>query len=125
MSRTIWMGIAPGPVTTRVIAMAGATETILKARLCPEPKHPRALGTLLEAIALWQGRHVRAALAADEKVEGSDSMLFREVVPEDGGALYTLDWVPAGPRALYRHRDIRGFGDFSDLRQLTLREVAR
>jgi hypothetical protein len=39
--------------------------------------------------------------------------------------LYTLDWVPAGPRALYRHRDIRGFGDFSDLRQLTLSEVAR
>jgi hypothetical protein len=122
MSRTIWMGIAPGPVTTRVIAMA--TETILKARLCAEPKHPRAL-TLLEAIALCQGKHVRAALAADEKVEGSASMLFREVVPEDGGALYTLDWVPAGPQALYRHRDIRGFGDFSDLRQLTLSEVAR
>lgn len=87
MSRRIWMGIAPGPVTTRVIAMAGAKETILKARLCAEPKHPRALGTLLEAIALWEGRHVHAALAADEKVEGSDSMLFREVVPEDGGAL--------------------------------------
>jgi len=125
MSRTIWMGIAPGPVTTRVIAMAGASETILKARLCPEPKHPRALATLLEAVALWQGKHVRAALAADERVEGSDSMLFREVVPEDGGALYTLDWVPAGPRALHRHRDIRGFGDFHDLRQLTICEVAR
>jgi hypothetical protein len=125
MSRHVWMGISPGPSATRVIAMAGARETILKARLCPEPKHPRALGTLLEAIALWQGRHVRAALAADERVEGSDSMLFREVVPEDGGALYTLDWVPAGPRALYRHRDLRGFGNFGDLRQLTLSEVAR
>lgn len=48
----------PGPSATRVIAMAGARETILKARLCPEPKHPRALATLLEAVALWQGRHV-------------------------------------------------------------------
>jgi hypothetical protein len=121
----IWMGIAPGARTTRVIAMAGARETILKARLSPEPHHPRALATLLEAVALWQGRHVRAALAADARVEGSDSMLFREVVPDDGGALFTLDWVPAGPRALYRHRDIRGFGDFADIRQMVLCEVAR
>jgi hypothetical protein len=121
----IWMGIAPGTKTTRVIAMAGASETILKARLSAEPHHPRALSTLLESIALWQGRHVRAALAADERVEGSDSMLFREVVPEDGGALFTLDWVPAGAQALYRHRDIRGFGDFADVRRMVLTEVAR
>lgn len=125
MKTTIWMGIAPGSVSTRVIAMAGASETILKARLAPEPHHPRALTTLLEAVALWQGRHVRAALAADEKVAGSDSTLFREIVPDDGGALFTLEWVPAGPRALHRHRDIRGFGDFADLRQTVLFEVAR
>ena len=81
----IWMGIAPGARTTRVIAMAGASETILKARLSPEPHHPRALATLLEAIALWQGGHVRAALAADARVDGSDSMLFREVVPDEIG----------------------------------------
>jgi hypothetical protein len=121
----IWMGIAPGARTTRVIAMAGARETILKARLASEPHHPRALATLLEAVALWQGRHVHAALAADARVEGSDSTLFREVIPDDGGALFTLDWVPAGPRALYRHRDIRGFGGFADVRQMVLSEVAR
>jgi hypothetical protein len=125
MSTAIWMGIAPGSLTTRVIAMAGASETILKARLAPEPHHPRALPTLLEAVALWQGRHVRAALAADEKVEGSDSTLFRAILPDDGGALFTLDWVPAGARALHRHRDIRGFGEFADLRQMILFEVAR
>lgn len=122
---TIWMGIAPGARTTRVIAMAGASETILKARLAAEPHHPRALPTLLEAIALWQGRSVRAALAADEKVEGSDSTLFRGIVPDDGGALFTLDWVPAGARALHRHRDIRGFGEFADLRKVVFFEVAR
>jgi hypothetical protein len=42
-----------------------------------------------------------------------------------GGALYTLDWVPAGARALHRHRDIRGLGGFADLRQMTIVEVAR
>ncbi len=29
----LWMAISPGPTATRVIAMAGASETILKARL--------------------------------------------------------------------------------------------
>lgn len=56
------MGISPGPQGTRVIAMAGPSETILKARLSRQPSHPRALPTLLEAIALWQGVQVHAAL---------------------------------------------------------------
>ena len=49
---SIWMGIAPGLHATRVIAMAGPSEVILKARLSKEPVHPRALATLLEAVAL-------------------------------------------------------------------------
>ena len=46
----IWVGIRPGSLTTRVLAMAGAGEMILKARLSPSPSHPRALPTLLEAV---------------------------------------------------------------------------
>lgn len=65
--RSIWMGISPGPSATRVIAMAGPGETILKARLSPQPAHPRALSTLLEAVALWQGTQVHAALCAGER----------------------------------------------------------
>src|SRR5262249_57724470 len=37
----------------------------LKARLPAEPRHPRAVETLCEAVALWCGRKVLAALAAD------------------------------------------------------------
>lgn len=40
---SIWMGISPSPVATRVVAMSGPSETILKAHLATEPKHPRAL----------------------------------------------------------------------------------
>jgi len=58
--RSIWMGIAPGSSTTRVVAMAGPSETILKAQLSKDPVHPRALATLLEALALWEGQPVRA-----------------------------------------------------------------
>lgn len=60
------MGISPGPRDTRVIAMTGIHETILKARLSRQPSHPRALATLLEAVALWQGVQVHAALCDRE-----------------------------------------------------------
>ena len=45
---SIWVGIAPGPTSTRVLAMHGASETILKARQRRAPAHPRALATLLD-----------------------------------------------------------------------------
>lgn len=121
----IWMGISPGATTTRVLAMAGPSETILKARLSSRPSHPRALATLLEAVALWQGRRIRAALAAAERDGASDTSLYRDAFADMGGPLYSLDWVPAPTRARRRHRDIGGVGDFSDLRQLLLFEVAR
>lgn len=50
---SIWMAIAPRPTGTRVIAMQGAAETLLKACLSCNPAHPRALPTLLEGIALY------------------------------------------------------------------------
>jgi hypothetical protein len=124
MSR-IWMGISPEPSTTRVIAMAGARDTILKARLSPEPHHPRAMATLLEAVALWEGTRVHAALCAGERAGVSDSSLYREAFADVGGPLYSLDWVPVLDRGRRRRRDIAGMGDFADLRQMLLFEVAR
>ena len=123
---SIWMGIAPNATSTRVLAMAGPHDTILKARLSRSPAHPRAMATLLEAIALWQGQSIRAALCADARPGGSDSSLFRETFTDVGGPLYTLDWIPAperGRRA--RRRDISGMGEFADLRRLLIDEVAR
>ncbi|WP_394827956.1 hypothetical protein [Pendulispora albinea] len=121
----IWMGISPGPLTTRVLAMAGARETIVKANLRADPAHPRALATLLEAVALWQGQKVRAALCAKDRDGASDSTLYRAAFGDEGGLLYSLDWLPALPPRRRRHRDLAGVGDFNDLRQLLLFEVAR
>lgn len=123
--RSIWMGISPGPSATRVIAMAGPGETILKARLLPERAHPRALPTLLEAVARWQGTQVHAALCADERDGVSDSSLYREAFADVGGPLYTLEWVPVRRRAPGGHRDIPGVGDFADLRNLLVYGVKR
>lgn len=59
----IWMGIAPERKATRVIAMTGPSETILKARLLPSPTHSRAMATLLEAVAMGQGTKLRAVVS--------------------------------------------------------------
>ena len=119
------MGISPGPKDTRVIAMAGSGDTILKARLSREPSHPRALPALLEAVALWQGEKVRAALCAAERDGASDSSLYREAFTDFGGLLYTLEWVPAAALGRRRPRDLRGIGDFADLRRFLITEAAR
>ena len=89
---SIWVGIAPGPTATRVLAMHGASETILKARLRRDPSHPRALATLLEAIALWQGMRVQAALAADDEPTSYASSLCRSPLTDAGSSpLFTVD----------------------------------
>jgi hypothetical protein len=123
---SIWMGIAPGRETTRVIAMTGPNETILKAHLAREPRHPRAIPTFLEAVALWQGQPVRAALCADAGGYSCDSSICREASFDwdDGGALYSVLCVPAGAHRQRRHR-LGGLGSFSDLERLVTTEVAR
>jgi hypothetical protein len=122
---SIWMAIAPGRLFTRVIAMQGASDTILKARLRRDPPHPRALSTLLEAVALWQGTPVRAALAADDEETSCDSCLSPSAyLGAETTPLYTVDWVPAAGQRR-RRRPIAGMGEFRDLERVLLCEVAR
>lgn len=123
---SIWMGIAPSATSTRVLAIAGADDTILKARLSRSPAHPRAMPSLLEAIALWQGQPIRAALCADERRDGFDSSLYRETFADVGGPLYTLAWIrDPGRERRARRRDISGMGRFEDIKRMLLSEVAR
>jgi hypothetical protein len=122
---SIWMGIAPGPTSTRVLAMQGGSETILKARLRRDPSHPRALATLLEAMALWQGMHVRAALAVEDEPTSCVSSLYRDRFADFGtDPLFTLNWVPVAVRRR-RRQGIAGMGQFRDLERLLVGEVAR
>jgi hypothetical protein len=121
---SIWMGIAPGLFTTRVVAMAGPNETLLKAQLARDPRHARALPTLLEAVALWQGLPVRAALCAEGGGASCDSSICREAYFDDGAPLYSVVWVPAGAHPKRRHR-LHGLGNFQDLERLVISQVAR
>lgn len=121
----LWMAIRPGRTHTRVLATAGVEQTLLKANLSSEPAHPRALPTLLEAMALWQGEQVRAVLCVGASGDGSGTRLSRALFDVvEPTPLFSLDIVPDRPRR--RRRDhLDGLGDFRDLRQLLLFEVTR
>ena len=117
MSKT-WMAIRPGMRGTRVLGVTAAGETMLKARLRTSPVHPRAVGTLLEAIALWEGHKIDAVLVAGAEARGCGSNLFRECFPDLGRPpLYELDYASTDRREpIPRGRDL--LGGFADLRHL-------
>lgn len=124
--QSIWMAIAPERTGARIVAMTGPGETILKAKLLTNPSHPRAVGTLLEAVALWQGRKVRAALCADASPDLFDTSRYPDILRDSSETpLYDLEWVPGLHRTRRHKDDLRGMGRFHDLRQLVLFEVAR
>jgi hypothetical protein len=107
-----------------VLVTAGPKETVLKARLSATAQHPRALPVLLEALAMWEGMPVRAAVIADEKDGSSVTRLKLDWLADfSGDPLYKLEFVHGHKR---RHRDrLCGLGSFHDLRQLVMFEVAR
>lgn len=121
--KSIWVGIDPRPEVTRVLAMAGPTATLLKARMPAVARHPRAVPSLLEALALWTGAPVRAALAVDETDHSSATRLSLDW-DFGGPPLYALEHT-ARLRRPVRQTGLGGLGDFRDLRQLVLFEVAR
>jgi hypothetical protein len=124
---SIWLGLWPNARTTRVLAMRGASETILKASLPLRPSSGRAVTSLLEALALWEGRPVRAVLVADSSsTSSSTTTLYRDTFEIFGErtALYQFEWVPHVPGR--RRRDaLGGMGNFSELERLLVHTVAR
>ncbi|MCG8420851.1 MAG: hypothetical protein MJE77_23265 [Proteobacteria bacterium] len=82
--------------------------------------------TFLEALALWEGRAVRAALVVGAR-GGCDVSRYHDFFAEpDHTPMYSIEYVSSSAelRQLYRDR-IAGMGQFSDLKQLLLFEVSR
>ena len=114
----MWMAIRPGLHGTRILGVSPNGRTLLKARLKTSPTHPRALSTLLEALALWEGEMVRAVLVAGTRAGSCDTTLFRECFADFGRPpLYELAYTSSNHREpLPRGRD--PLGGFADLRKL-------
>lgn len=122
---SVWIAIHPNHLETRVLVTSGSQETLLKAKLNTRPKHPRALPTLLEALALWQGEKVHAALVADAEANTSGTNLFTDCFDViEPTPLFQLAIV-GGPKPRGRRDFIRGMGNFRDLRRVLIEEVTR
>ncbi len=82
---------------------------ILRARLNRRPRHPRALATLLEGLALWSGEPITAAVSVAEPFDFFATV--SSVVGEES-ALVRHEWIglEQGP-----YRRIRELGDFRDV----------
>lgn len=123
--RNLWMGVIPGPTATRVLVLDGPDKTLLKARLPGSPRHPRAITTLGEALAMWCCRTVRAALVADGPAASSVmSPWLSTYEAHVSSPLVQVDLV-SHVRPPRERDGLDGLGDFRDLRQLLVREVAR
>lgn len=124
----LWVGVDPRPPVARVLATTPLGTAVLKARLESKPRHPRALATLLEALALWQGVPAHGVLAVGDEEPWCDMGNFHVGFDDFGKTpLYSLETVSRLPRRS-RRDPIPGMGDFRDLRQLRLfgdEEVAR
>lgn len=120
----LWMGISPRSGFTKVLLQDGPGQPLLKARLPAKPVHSQAVQMLCEALALWCGRRVYAAIAADDPDAFFDTtpwLTSWEATLEN--ATCTIKIVP-GTRPRPEHDRIDGLGDFRDMRQLLLFEVA-
>jgi hypothetical protein len=95
--------------------VTSAEGDLLKARLPSHVGHPRALVTLLEGLALWEGAPQVVAAHVDEEGQGCYERIFygnRPVEPDN--VLVTFDVQHGATRG----RRLRGMGDFRQLRLL-------
>jgi hypothetical protein len=102
--------------SVRLLMTDAEHSEVLKASLPPIPQHPRALLTLLEALALWVGEPLTAAVSVERSVDlHSANALFGDgFLPLDSALVRFEILIP--PRR--RRRTIAGVGDFRQLRLL-------
>lgn len=124
---SLWAAIDPSQFEARILISRGARQPVLKARLTRRPQHHRALPTLLEAIALWEGKPIRAALVADVLDNSFEATGYPSIFGEhDDTPLYQIHYVRSLAEARRQCRDeIRGMGRYHDLEQLMLLTVAQ
>ena len=123
----LWAAIDTRQYLPRLLVTNAGREPLLKARMSGPPQHRRALSTLLEALAMWEGRPVRAALVVGERQRGCDMSQYHDFFAEpDRTPMYSIEYVTSIAEMRRTYRDqLHGMGKSRDLKQLLLFEVAR
>jgi len=112
--------VEPTPRSVRLLVTDPEGNEVLKAVLPAFPQHPRALLTLLEALALWVGLPLTAAISVGRRVDGlrAAALFGSGLLPVDS-ALVRFEVL--GPAR--RRRTLVGVGDFRALRTLRRRRA--
>jgi len=120
MSNSITVTIAPERDRVRLLATT-PTHDLMKAILGPiHTAHPRAAATLLEGLSLWHQSPLSVVLSADDMGDGSALGLCDALGVGERTLHYKvgLAFLERPARGHRRRRDLRGLGDFRDMRQL-------
>lgn len=106
-------GLMPSSRWVQILVTDPLNNETLKAELPPRPRHPRALLTVLEGVAMWVGEPLTVATCAGRQLSlHYDEGVFGEPLFPADSALVRFEFVP--PPA--RRRTLAGVGDFSQLR---------
>lgn len=113
---TLWpTTLRIGRQEVKLLVTSPTGDDLLKARLPLRSRHPRALLTLLEGVALWSGEPLYAVISAGKYRE--DWLGYEQWGEElwpDESALVHFDFAVPQPR---RRRTLAGVGDFRDVRR--------
>lgn len=102
---------------TKVLVRLDDDEVLKAVLLTPRAPHPRALPTLLEAMALWYQTPVHAVLCATDEASWCRLGLLDDLCLSADTVHYTVE---LRQRERERRQRIAGLGSFDDLRQLVL-----
>jgi hypothetical protein len=105
------------PRSTKILLRVDGDEVLKAVLLTPSTPHPRALPTLLEAMALWHQAPVHAVLCATEEESWCRLGLLDDLFLSVDTVHYTVE---LRRRDRERRQRIVGLGSFEDLRQLVL-----
>lgn len=127
MKNDLWVAIDTRRHLPRILVTDGGKGTLLKAQMNHAPQHKRALSTFLEALALWEGRAVRAALIVGEPAGFATSQYHDFFAEPERTPQYSIEYVSSWHevRSGKKRDPISGMGQFNDLKQLLMFEVAR
>jgi hypothetical protein len=96
-----------------MLLVTSETGDVLKARLPLSPRHPRALLTLLEGLALWRGEPLGVVVSATESSDWVGSGLFGDGFFPTESQLVQFHAGRLGCRV----QRLRGVADFRSLRR--------
>lgn len=105
------------PRSTKILVRLADDEVLKAVLLTTATPHPRALPTLLEAMALWYQAPVHAVLCATEEASWCRLGLLDDLCLSADTVHYTVE---LRERERERRQRIAGLGSFDDLRQLVI-----